>query len=87
MIGGIGNMLVSTYSQTLKWECPGEPLKHVMTLRGQNFGKQKLTMTPLPPVCPFKTLRVYVQDVPVCTGNTRTCVSHVRVVPAYTVTF
>ena len=44
MIGGIGHVLFSTYSQTYKWERSkgffGEPLKHVISLRGQIFGKQ-----------------------------------------------
>ena len=39
MIGGIGNMLFSAYSQTSKWKRSktffGEPLKHVIILRGQ----------------------------------------------------
>ena len=35
-----------------------------------------------------KRLRVYVQNLPVCTGTTRTCVStSVRVVPVHTGTF
>ena len=44
MIGGIGNMLFLTDSQAHKLErskgffC--EPLKHVITKRGQNSGKQ-----------------------------------------------
>ena len=39
MLGGIGNVLLSTYSQTENGEDPlvflGEPLKHLITIRGR----------------------------------------------------
>ena len=60
-------------------------LKHVMTIRGQIL-VSRTDDDPLPPVGPFKTspcvrskrLRVYVQNVPVCTGTTRTCFNSLR---------
>ena len=43
MVEGIGNMLLSTCSQTENGQDPlvtfGEPLVHVITLRGPFFGK------------------------------------------------
>ena len=66
-------MLFSTYCEIYKWERSkgffGEPLKHVITLRGANLGKQNWRWPPLLPP------RVSVQNVSVYAGTTRTCVS------------
>ena len=70
MIGGIGNMLLSTLSQTQKkwvrfcrffWRT----LEHVITPRGQIL-VSRTDDDSLPSVCGFK-------KVTVCTGTTRTC--------------
>ena len=65
MIAGIGDMLFSIYSQTCKWDRSksffGEPLKHVITVRGQIL----VSRTDDDPL--------WIQNVPVCTGTTRTC--------------
>ena len=54
----------------------GEPLGHVITLCGQIL-VSRTDDDPPPPrrVSISKRARVYVQNVPVCTGTTRTCVS------------
>ena len=82
MIGGIGNVLFSTYSQTLKWVRSkgffGEPLKHVITVRGQILVSRTEHS---------KRPRVCVQNVPVCTGNMSTCFFHVGMMLAHTGTF
>ena len=73
--GGIGDMLFSIY-QTWRWERSksffGEPLKHVITVCGQNL-VSKTDDDPLPPVCGFKTSPCARSNVHVCTGTTRTC--------------
>ena len=54
----------------------GEPLKHVITLRGQILASR--TDDDLPPAPPYVDStrpRVHVQNVPMCTGTTRTCVA------------
>ena len=84
MIGGIGNMLFSTYSQTSKCERSkgffGEPLKHVITPRGQILVSSIDDDTPAPPCGHSKR--------PPCVPAPRAHVfQHVRVVPAYTGTF
>ena len=76
-------MLFSIYSQTGKWERSksffGELLKHVITVRGKML-VSRTDDDSLPPVCGFKTSP--------CVLAPRAHVStHVRVVPAYTVTF
>ena len=52
MIYGIGNVLFSTYSQTLNGQDPvlasGETLEHVETLRGPILVNRKLTMMDKP---------------------------------------
>ena len=50
----------------------GEPLKHVITLRGQIL-VSRTDADPLPLCVDSKRPRVYVQNVPVCTGTTRAC--------------
>ena len=91
MIGGIGDMLFSIYSQTEKWERSksffGEPLKHVVTVRGQIL-VSRTDDDPLPS-------RVWIQNVPVCAFITSPFMpaprahesTHVRVVPVQTETF
>ena len=70
MIGGIGDMLFSIYSQMWGWDRSksffGEPLKHVITIRGQNL----VSRTDGDPL----HLRVSIQNVPVCTFKTSPCV-------------
>ena len=70
MIGGIGNVLFSTNSQTLNWQDQvatfGGPLVHVRTLFFFSF----LSLPPLPHpsrVFSISHLRVSIQNVPVCT--------------------
>ena len=92
MIGGIGNMLCTVYFQTEKVLDPVltlvEPLKHVITLRGQIllscvvlcvFCRCVLCLVSL---CVLSCVvvwhaenprRVYTQNVSVCTGTTRAC--------------
>ena len=69
MIGGIGNVLLSTYSQTENDEDPMVSLVNlwgqVMTIRGQIL-VSSTDDDPLPSVFGFKTS-------PVCTGTTRIC--------------
>ena len=52
MIGGIGNMLFSTCSQTLNGKDPrvsfGEPLGHVITLRGPFMASRTLAIRDRP---------------------------------------
>ena len=77
MIGGIRGILFSIYSHTWKYERSksflGEPLKHVITVRGQIL-VSRTDDDPLPPVCVHsKRPRVWIQNIPVCTGTTRTC--------------
>ena len=74
MIGRIGDLLLAFYSQTRKWERSksffGEPLKHVITPRWQILVSRTGDDSPC---VHSKRPRVYVQNVPVCTGTTRTC--------------
>ena len=67
MIGGIGNVLLSTYSQTENGEDPlvffGEPLNHVITIRGQilvsRTNDDPCVFTKRPPCVNAKRPRVY----------------------------
>ena len=91
MIGGIGNLLLSTYSQTESGEGPlfsfGEPLNHVIPIRGQIL-VSRTNDDPLLPVCMYKTPSVCTFKTSLCVPAPRAHVStHVRVVPAYTGTF
>ena len=78
MVGGVGNMLFSTCSQTWKLErskgffggLPG----HVITLCGQILVSRTGDDTPALRVS-IQNVPVTVQNVPVCTCITRTCVS------------
>ena len=58
MFGGIGNVLLSTYSQTENGEDPlvsfGEPLGHVITPRGEILVTRTDDDSCLP-VCMYKT--------------------------------
>ena len=58
-----------------------EPLEHVINLRGQILTSR--TDDDPPSTSP----RVYVQNVPVCTGTTPTGCTHVDVLPVHTGTF
>ena len=77
MIGGIGNVLLSTYSQSENGEDPlvffGEPLNHVITMHGQILVSRTNDDPLLLRVYVQNALRVLIQNVPVCTGTTRTC--------------
>ena len=70
-------MLLLTYSQTENGEGPGsffgEPLKHVITIRGQILVSRTDADSPPHRVFVQTALRVWIQNVPVCTGTTRTC--------------
>ena len=83
MIGGMGDVLLSTYSQTENGKDPRVSLVdfwgQVMTLRGQIL-VGRTDDDPLLLVCGFKTS--------LCVPAPRAHVeTHVRVVPAYTETF
>ena len=83
MIGGIGNVLLSTFSQSESGSDPRVSLVdlwgQVMTLRWQIL-VSRTDDDPLPPVCGFKTSP--------CVPAPRPLVeTHVRMVPAYTGTF
>ena len=86
MIGGIGNILFLTHSQTCKWvRSMGffvGSLTHVRTLCGQILVSRRTDddprplpslPLPLPPCVRPNRPRVYVQNVPVFAGTTRTC--------------
>ena len=87
MIGGIGNVLLSTCSQT---ETGEDPLwGQVMTLLGQIL-VCRTDDDPLhpPPVCMYKTPSVCGNKTSPCVQAPRAHVeTHVRVLPAYTGTF
>ena len=51
-----------------------EPLEHVITLRGQNLASRIDDDLPCTSCVHSKRPRVYVQNVPVRTGTTPTCV-------------
>ena len=79
MIGGIGNVLLSTSSQTENGEDPRVSKVNlwgqVMTIRGQILVSSTDDDPPVHPCVESKRPRVYIQNVPVCTGTTRTCVT------------
>ena len=77
MIGGIGNMLFSIYSHTWKWERSkgfiGEPLKHVITLRGQILVRRTDDDPPCSPCVRSKRPRVSRHHAHMCVNMCAWC--------------